>query len=330
MPLGIDPKVDFAFKLVFGSPDHTRITIHFLNAVLQFSEPITSVQILNPLQGKERAEDKLIVLDVLAKDRKGRRYNIEMQTSRPSHLAKRLTFYNCINYAQQLGEGEPYDQLRPAIGIYVLDCVLFRESDRFHLSFRLRCDQEDDLIFSDDLLFHTLELPKFDPSGDNVNVLPPLEKWLYFLQHAEFLDAEELAEQLVDDEFLEAAGVLEMISKSPEDRYYYEARMKFLRDEATRLKAAQEAAKAAEDAIKAAEDAAKAAEDAAKVAEAAVDDAREEGREQGKQLGILAGKIQLLQELLDEEVSSENDLLQRSSDELSNMIVELQQRLRNR
>jgi len=41
MPLGIDPKVDFAFKLVFGSPDHTRIAIHFLNAVLNLPQPIT-------------------------------------------------------------------------------------------------------------------------------------------------------------------------------------------------------------------------------------------------------------------------------------------------
>lgn len=48
------------------------------------------------------------------------------------------------------------------------------------------------MVFSDDLIFHTLELPHFDPSGDNVNELPALEKWLYFLQHAEYLDADEL------------------------------------------------------------------------------------------------------------------------------------------
>lgn len=28
MPLGIDPKVDFAFKMVFGNPKHTNVTIH--------------------------------------------------------------------------------------------------------------------------------------------------------------------------------------------------------------------------------------------------------------------------------------------------------------
>ncbi len=49
MPIGIDPKVDFAFKLVFGSPEHTNITTHFLNAVLQGGWPITEVEILNPI-----------------------------------------------------------------------------------------------------------------------------------------------------------------------------------------------------------------------------------------------------------------------------------------
>lgn len=91
MPLGIDPKVDFAFKLVFGSPDHTRVTIHFLNAVLNRPQPITWVEILNPIQGKERSEDKLVVLDVRAADADGRRFNIEMQASLPTDLAKRLT-----------------------------------------------------------------------------------------------------------------------------------------------------------------------------------------------------------------------------------------------
>lgn len=79
MAIGIDPKVDFAFKLVFGSPNHTKITIHFLNAVMQLERPITWVKILNPIQGKDRSEEKLVVLDVLAKDDVGRRYNIEMQ-----------------------------------------------------------------------------------------------------------------------------------------------------------------------------------------------------------------------------------------------------------
>ncbi|MCA9063056.1 MAG: PD-(D/E)XK nuclease family transposase [Planctomycetaceae bacterium] len=43
MTLGICPTVDFAFKLMLGSPEHTKITIHFLNAVLEGQQRITEV-----------------------------------------------------------------------------------------------------------------------------------------------------------------------------------------------------------------------------------------------------------------------------------------------
>lgn len=48
MPLGIDPKVDFAFKVMLGSPEHPAVTIHFLNAILRLESPVTDVTILNP------------------------------------------------------------------------------------------------------------------------------------------------------------------------------------------------------------------------------------------------------------------------------------------
>ena len=296
MPLGIDPKVDFAFKLVFGSPDHTRVTIHFLNAVLKLPQPITItwVKILNPIQGQDRSEDKLVVLDVLAADLSGRRFNIEMQTTLPTDLPKRLTYYNCLTYVRQLSAGDPYYDLRPVISICVLDRVLFSEAAEVHLSFRLRCDQRD-LIFNEDLVFHTLELPKYEAGHHNVRTSAPLEKWLYFLKRAEYLEADELAEQLVDAEFREAAGVLEMISKSPEDREFYEARMKFLHDAEGRLIAA-----------------------------------RTEGREEGREEGKIVGKIQTLQEILGDTVANESDLLELDLGELSRQLSELQARLRSR
>ncbi len=235
MPLGIDPKVDFAFKLMLGSPDHPAVTIHFLNAVLQHSDPITEVQILNPILGKNYSDDKLVVLDVLARDSTGRLFNVEMQTTLPVAMPKRLVFYNCLNYVRQISEGDQYEDLHPAISICVLDQVLFVQEKRYHLSFRLRCDQSD-LVFTDDLEFHTLELPKFDVSSDNVVELSAQEKWLYLLRHAEEYEADRLSALLGDPEFREAVGVLEMISKSPEDQQFYESRLKFLRDERASLR----------------------------------------------------------------------------------------------
>ena len=48
MAIGISPTVDFAFKLLFGSPEHTSVTVHFLNAILGSSIKIIEVQIQNP------------------------------------------------------------------------------------------------------------------------------------------------------------------------------------------------------------------------------------------------------------------------------------------
>ena len=62
--------------------------------------------------------------------------------------------------------------------------------------------------------------------------------------------------------------------------------------------------------------------------------AREQGIEQGRQEGLargaLIGKIQLLQQLLNEVPSGDADLGQQSLDELNSLLTDLQQRLSGR
>jgi hypothetical protein len=54
------------------------------------------------------------------------------------------------------------------------------------------------------------------------------------------------------------------------------------------------------------------------------------GREEGWEGGEWAGKIQILQELLGEESSTTRRLRERTIDELSTMLADLQERLRSR
>jgi len=287
MPIGIDPKVDFAFKRVFGSPDHTAITIHFLNAVLELPQPIASVEILNPIQGKDYAEEKLAILDILALDNEGRRFNVEMQTTVPRDLTKRLTYYNCLNYTRQVKSGEDHHDLRPAINICVLDGVLFPGAEEYHLSFQLRSDQQPELLFNSDLAFHLLELPKFQLADDNRGALGPLEKWIFFLKFASGFEVADLTQFLTDDPFREATEVLEMISETPEEREFYESRRRIFDSFEYQLGAARREAE-------------------------------------------LIGKIKLLHELLGDPVSESSELYKLDQTELSNLLSELQERLRMR
>jgi flagellar biosynthesis/type III secretory pathway protein FliH len=144
-----------------------------------------------------------------------------------------------------------------------------------------------------------LELPKFTPSSDNIGVLQAEEKWLYLLRHAESMDSDQLAALLVDPPYQEAIGVLDMISKNPEDRQFYDARLKFLRDQQSQLEAAKQ-------------------------------EGIDKGLEEGLERGEMRGKITTLQEILGDPVTSKEELDSRPLSELDSLVTHLQSRLRNR
>ena len=184
MAIGISPLVDFAFKLMLGSPEHSGITIHFLNAVLTDQPRITHVEILNPFLGKQSPDDKLSILDILATDEHGRLLNIEMQTSMPAGMAQRLAFYVSQLYVGQLYEGNQYTELRPAISICVLSRAMFPDSGALHLDFRLR-DVLSSQLLTDDLQIHLLQLNHLQVTAENVYHATAAERWAFFLQNAE-------------------------------------------------------------------------------------------------------------------------------------------------
>jgi predicted transposase/invertase (TIGR01784 family) len=85
------------------------LLLHFLNAVLdsELVSPITSVEILNPYNGAP-PDDKLSIVDVKAKDERGRVYQIEIQLDYFSYLPARMLYTWSDVYSQQLQSGEKY------------------------------------------------------------------------------------------------------------------------------------------------------------------------------------------------------------------------------
>lgn len=81
MKIPIDPKVDYAFRHVFGREESKPALISLLYAVLQpaAGQNIASVELLNPFNEREAVDDKLSILDVNARDQSGRQFNVEMQ-----------------------------------------------------------------------------------------------------------------------------------------------------------------------------------------------------------------------------------------------------------
>jgi hypothetical protein len=81
MILGIDPKIDFAFKYLFGRDSTRDILIDAVNSVLQPppGQAVQEAELLNPFNLQETLDDKLSVLDIKARDQAGRQFNVEMQ-----------------------------------------------------------------------------------------------------------------------------------------------------------------------------------------------------------------------------------------------------------
>lgn len=95
-----DPKVDYAFKHVFGREPSKPALMSLVDAVLQpaAGEQIVSLDLLNPFNDKEALDDKLSVLDVKARDQSGRQFNLEMQILAYGAFRQRALYYwsGCI------------------------------------------------------------------------------------------------------------------------------------------------------------------------------------------------------------------------------------------
>src|ERR1051325_6425661 len=103
MKPGIDPKVDYAFKKVFGSEANTPILADLLNAVLRPpSRRIVELEILNPFNEKDAADARLSILDIKARDDHGQQYNFEMQLFGSRVHLQRILYYWAVLHGDQL------------------------------------------------------------------------------------------------------------------------------------------------------------------------------------------------------------------------------------
>jgi predicted transposase/invertase (TIGR01784 family) len=196
----VDIKNDIAFRKIFGNEQKKIILISFLNAVMKLkdNDVIEDVEILNPYQLPIIRNLKASIIDVKARDKKGKTYIIEMQVAEPDGLDKRLLYYASKEYSQQIESGESYSKLKPVIFIGIFD-FKFTERDKY-LSHHSVCDVENGERTIKDMDFYFVELPKFNKTLTELTEVT--DKWIFFIKEAENLD---VIPENVDDEGLKAA-----------------------------------------------------------------------------------------------------------------------------
>lgn len=157
---GIDPKVDYAFQVVFASEGNVDVLTSLLEAVLGLAAgSLRDVAVLNPFNRKETAGDKLSIVDIKARDATGRLFNVEMQMLAHAALRERIVYYWSKVYSGQLPQGRDFDQLRPAVSIcFVNDTIVPELPDVWHHRAGLY-DPKTGLRLTDHVDIHFIELP---------------------------------------------------------------------------------------------------------------------------------------------------------------------------
>ena len=234
----INPKVDYAFKKIFGSHQSEKILISFLNAIIYDGEKIIdSLTIVNPFNPGQIISFKDTYLDVKAVLVDGSIVVIEMQVARMTAFNKRVAYNLAKAYANQLDKGEKYPLLNPVIAVTITDFILFKKTDDPINKFvfqeetkKLEClDKELRLIF--------VELPKFQKTLSELKGLT--DKWIYFLKEAASLDGipESLGEVV---EIEQALNIANFINMSPEELEVVENRGIAMQDERGRIAYAEQ------------------------------------------------------------------------------------------
>lgn len=232
----LDPRVDFVFKRIFGSENNKDVLLAFLNRIFMEAgeQELTEIILLNPYTDKEAPLDKQSIFDVYAKTAEGKLIDIEMQLFNKYDIEKRTLFYWSKRYAGQLKEGGKYQELMKCVTINILNYA-FLPNNEYHNIFHLREDRTG-IPLIDDIEVHFLELPKID------DVIPSqggLENWLLFLKGVDISHWEVL--KMNEPELEKAMDTLQYLSQDSEARILYEARQKYLHDEASMLEGAKQA-----------------------------------------------------------------------------------------
>jgi predicted transposase/invertase (TIGR01784 family) len=180
------------------------------------------------------------VLDVLAQDAEGRRYNIEMQVRRYGAWSARSAYYLARTLTQQLNGGDDYQSLKSAIGIHLLDFELFTDPEYQQQAvwcFELRDRTQPALKLGDELQLNLIELPKADRLGAGN---PALAAWVAFLEH---WHEEHTMAQIDYPPVQQALENIKALSADEEIRRLAFVRERALRDERSEIRAAIEKGK---------------------------------------------------------------------------------------
>jgi predicted transposase/invertase (TIGR01784 family) len=178
----LNPLNDYLFLKIMGEKGDEEQLLSFLNAVLKRTgdHALRSIEII---EAKTLSADiignKSSVLDVRARTAGETLVNIEVQLRNLANMDRRSLFYWSWEYSKQLEAGRDYRVLPNVISINIVN-FNFLPSKSFHTCFHLWEDTERDLLLTEALEIHFVDMVKFRKLGEKDIRNDPLHRWLAY------------------------------------------------------------------------------------------------------------------------------------------------------
>jgi predicted transposase/invertase (TIGR01784 family) len=222
----LNPLNDYLFLKIMGEKGDETQLLAFLNAVLHREGPqiIASVEILeNRTITAEIIGDKTSILDVRAVTGDGRRINIEVQLRNLGNMDRRSLFYWSLEFSKGMEAGQDYKDSPNVIAINIVNYEFMPGVPVFHTSFHIWEDTYREIMLTDALEIHFIDMVRFRQLSERDIKHDPLHRWLTWFDKD---SPETLVEEVLrmDTAIQKAQEKMAFVSKDKEALHAYQMR----------------------------------------------------------------------------------------------------------
>ena len=223
----IDPRVDWAFKRIFGSEDTKECLITFLNGLFEDELVIKDVTFAKTEKLGLRPDDRGVVFDVYCVTNEGKHVIVEMQKKEQEYFADRALYYTARAIVQQGVRGIWDYHLAPVYTVCFMDFV---SSSPILKKFRtdlVLTDLQTRQLVSDRMRIVYLQLPLFDKHTE-AECMDIFDCWIYIMKNMNMFEQMPFSEKYPVFRKLAEIGDLRKLSR--EELELYDEDIKNMRD----------------------------------------------------------------------------------------------------
>lgn len=174
----LKPTLDVVFQVLFGEVGSEEFTKDFLEKILK--RKITQLDLSkNPILRREKINDKMGILDMIARINNDENVHIEMQCAKQDEIKDRILYYWSRVYSRDIKKGDEYGNLEKTISILIVDFETEELQDlEYHTVWKIIEDKYRKTILTDKLEIRIINLTKIQELAKEED---ELLDWLFFL-----------------------------------------------------------------------------------------------------------------------------------------------------